>query len=140
MFFRFSKKNNDTQKPDPFKASPSIIASDMNILGHIISEGAVDITGHIDGNVKAPLVTIRARGKVMGDVEADQVHNYGHVHGMIKGKSVHLYEKSRVEGVVIHETLVVEDGANVDGKFKRMGKEDTSEPGRAMLEGLRLVS
>lgn len=139
MFFRFANKNN-AEKTKATGASPSILAGDINILGNIISEGAVDITGNVDGNVKAAMVTIRAGGRVMGDVEAEQVHNYGRVHGTIKGKSVHLYAKSFVEGVVMHDTLVVEDGANVEGKFKRMGKDDKGEPGRAMLDGLRLVS
>ncbi len=101
------------------KGVPSVISSDLHILGNLVSEGHVDVDGSIEGNIKAEQVTIRANGKIRGDVVAQAVHVYGEVQGLIRAFSVHLYSSSHVEGVIMHHSLSVEDGAFIDGKFKR---------------------
>ncbi len=40
----------------------------------------------------------------------------------MKAKSVNLSSTCHVEGVIMHESLSIEDGAFVDGKFKRTDK------------------
>lgn len=102
------------------KGVPSVISSDLHILGNLISEGLIDVDGSVEGNVKGELVTIRTNGKVNGDVVAEAVHVYGEVHGLIRARAVHLYSSCHVEGVIMYQSLSVEDGAFVDGKFKRM--------------------
>lgn len=104
------------------KAAPSVISSDMHVLGNLMSEGAIDIDGKIEGNVKSAMVTIRKNGRVQGDVIAEVVHIYGEVRGLVKAKSVNLSSTCHVEGVIMHESLSIEDGAFVDGKFKRTDK------------------
>lgn len=130
--FRRSKKSTEnsalTGTPTVKKAVPSIISSDLNILGNLISEGLVDIDGCIEGNVKADQVTIRPNGKVRGDVAANLVHIYGEVHGIIRASSVFLYSSCRIHGIVVHQSLSVEDGAFIDGKLKRIQDRSTSFP------------
>ena len=102
------------------KSIPSIISGDLHILGSLVSEGVVDVDGNIEGNVKAEQITIRANGKIKGDVIAQSVHIYGEVHGMVRAQAVHLYSSCHIEGIVMHQSLTVEDGAFIDGKFKRL--------------------
>ena len=102
--------------------SPSVLAADLHILGNLIGDGVIDIDGKIDGNVRAHTVNIRANGCVRGDVTAEIVHVYGEVDGTIKAKAVSLYSMARVVGLVMHETLSIEDGAFVDGQCKRTDK------------------
>lgn len=109
------------------KNPPTIIASDVNLLGNIISEGAMDIDGRLEGNVRCKCVTIRKNGVIKGDVFADVVQVYGRVEGLIKARDVHLFASCHVEGVIMHEALTIEDGAFVDGQFKRANK-GSSEP------------
>jgi cytoskeletal protein CcmA (bactofilin family) len=104
------------------KSPPSVIAADVNILGNIVSDGILDIDGKIDGNVKCRSATIRRNGRVMGDVVAESVQVFGEVTGLIKAREVSLFATCRVEGVIMHESLTIEDGAFVDGQFKRMDK------------------
>ncbi|MBN67441.1 MAG: cell shape determination protein CcmA [Rickettsiales bacterium] len=135
------------------KISPSVISSDMNVLGNIISEGFVDIDGRIEGNIKCHSTTIRENGRVNGDVIADMVTIHGTVIGLVKAKSVILHSSAHVEGVIMHESLSIEDGAFVDGKFKRTDKvfiddDAVIEPDESMseedemqkLENIRLIS
>lgn len=102
--------------------NPSVIAEGMQVLGNIVSDGTLDIDGKIDGNVRGQTVTVRPNGMIRGDVMADTVHVHGMVQGLIKAKNVMLYADARVTGTIMHESLKVEDGAFVDGKFKRMDR------------------
>ena len=101
---------------------PSVISADMNVLGNIVSEGILDIDGRIEGNVRCHTVSVRPNGRVRGDVTADTVMIHGEVHGLVKARSVLLYATARVNGTIMHESLTIEDGAFVDGKFKRTDK------------------
>jgi cytoskeletal protein CcmA (bactofilin family) len=120
MFLKPSKTETAILNNAPKKPVPSVISSELHILGNLISEGHVDIDGSVEGNVKAEQATIRPNGKVAGDVVAESVHVYGEVRGLIRATSVHLYSSCRVEGVIMHQSLTVEDGAFIDAKFKRL--------------------
>lgn len=148
--------------------SPSVIASGMHVLGNIVSEGSLDIDGKINGNVRAHTISVRGNGVIIGDVVAETVHVYGTIEGLIKAKNVMLYADARITGTIMHEAITIEDGAFVDGKFKRTdkiafndaevemarrmnlpvdthfgGENDNDEPSEAeikILENLRLIS
>ena len=144
---------NKKDKPTVMRNSPpSIISADMNILGNMVSDGTVDIDGRIEGNVRAHHITVREGGKIHGDLHADIAQVYGQVHGVVRAREVHLYASCHVEGTIMHETLSVEDGAFVDGKFKRSDKlspselssseeeETQEEDPENLLENIRLIS
>ena len=159
----FSKKkqapttNTNTTTHTPRRSTPSVISADMNVLGNIISDGFLDINGRVEGNVKCESTTIREQGHIKGDVVADTIQIYGHVEGLVKAKNVHLYASARVIGVIMHESLSIEDGAFVDGKFKRTdkvfidddasfepsdsfeSKDDADEDDENVLDNLKLV-
>lgn len=124
-------KNNKTPSIDTSintanvkKSTPTVISSGTNILGNIVSDVVVDIDGSVEGNIKSEQVTVRANGKISGDIIANTVHVYGEVNGLVKAHAVHLYSSARVTGVIVHQALTVEDGAFLDAKFKRMDKAD----------------
>lgn len=102
--------------------SPSVIASGMHVLGNIVSEGALDIDGKIDGNVRGYSVHVRPSGTIRGDVTAEILHVHGEIEGVVKATTVMLYATARVTGTLMHEAITIEDGAFVDGKFKRTDK------------------
>lgn len=101
---------------------PTIIAQELHVLGNIVSEGVVDFAGTIDGNVRCKSFTLRPQGVVNGEISAEAVHLYGKVKGLVRAKHVHLYSSSHIEGVIMHESLSIEDGAYIDGKCKRSDK------------------
>lgn len=111
--------------------SPSVIASNMNVLGNIISEGILDIDGQVDGNVRGHSVTVRPNGRICGDLIAEDVFIYGEVDGLIKARNVTLYATAHVTGTVMHESVTIEDGASIDGKLKR--SEQLLLPGGARI-------
>lgn len=133
------------------RAAASVISEDLNILGNLISEGYIDINGHIEGNVKCDSLTIRPEGSVKGDIFVNHIHVHGQVSGIIKARSVHLASTAQVRGVIIHETMSVEDGAFIDGQCKRTerhqiadmsNRSHSDEPKMETLENppVRLIS
>lgn len=151
-----ASKNALTPVRTSKKSVPSVIAEDVSFLGNIISEGMIDFDGKIDGNIHCQTAIIRPSGIVNGEVIADTVQVYGTVKGLIKAKNVHLYASAVVEGIIMHEAITIQDGARIDGKFKRTNKaaaqlrHDASESmdddfdggmeAPKVLEGLRLIA
>lgn len=137
--------------------APSVITHSMHVLGNIVSDGVIDFDGMIDGNIKCKTLTVRTNALVKGEIQAENVAIYGKVKGTIRAKSVQLFSSCQVEGVVMHETISIEDGAFLDGKCKRTDKvylndnqteddddsdEDSAEEEESIkvLENLRLIS
>lgn len=121
----FNKKANSQPAGTSGKAAktreliPTIVTPDVHLIGNLVSEGSVDFSGTIDGNIRCETLTLRAQGTVKGEITATTVQIQGTVKGLIRAKNVHLQATCKVEGIIIHEQLSIEDGAFVDGKFKR---------------------
>ncbi len=126
MFHR-KNNNNTTSKIDNVLKKPqvSVIAADVNFLGNIVSDGTIDLDGQMDGNVRCKVFTLRKNGRLNGDVTADIIHVFGKVVGTIRASEVNLYTSCHVEGLIMHESLTIEDGAFVDGQFKRADNVNT---------------
>jgi cytoskeletal protein CcmA (bactofilin family) len=160
MFQKSSnKKDDNANKNDGSnlrKIAPSILSSDVCILGNIISEGVLDIDGRIDGNVKSEIVYIRSNAQIIGDILAGcEVHIFGSVHGVVKSPKICIYQTAHVEGTIIHTNIMIEDGAYVDCQFKPFcvkpllahrsdengaTKITTDNSDYDMLNGLKLLS
>lgn len=106
---------------------PSVITSDVNVLGNIVSDGNMDFDGTLNGNIRCSMLTIRANGSIKGEVVAGTVLVYGRVKGLIRAKNVQLFSTCNVEGIIMHETIAIEDGAFIDGKFKRTDKVQVND-------------
>lgn len=133
---------------------PSIIGQDFHLLGNIVSDGIIDFDGTIDGNIRCHTLNIRKHAAVKGEVVADDVFVYGKVKGIIRAKNVYLFSSCRIEGIVMHESIAIEDGAFIDGKCKRTDKpqdahadeadsfeeEETTAGDIQVLENIRLIS
>ena len=122
MFKRLTNKAkgaNEASASTRKVMEPSVIASNMNVLGNIVSDGILDIDGQVDGNVRGHYVTVRPNGRIRGDLMAEEVFVHGTVDGLIKAQSVTLFSTAHVRGTVMHESITIEDGASIDGKLKR---------------------
>lgn len=104
--------------PKP-KASPSVLSSDLNIRGNLITTGDIQIEGNLQGDIKAHLLTVGESATIKGEVIADDVVVNGRVVGCVRGLKVRLTATARVEGDVIHKTIAIESGAHFEGSVKR---------------------
>ncbi len=128
MFSKKNKitKNNIVEVADFLnkKSIPSIIVSDLNIQGDLISEGAIEIGGIVNGNIKCNFVTIRKGAKINGDVKADNLVINGIVDGLMQAKHISVTSSAVVKGTLEYGFLNVESGADIAGKLvKKQYKE-----------------
>lgn len=103
-----------------FKSTPTIISKDLKIQGELYSGGIIEIQGAINGTINGNSVILREDGTVTGAVFAENFNIRGRFEGNIKAKFINISSKAKVRGEVEYETLSVEDGANIDGYFKKI--------------------
>ncbi len=100
------------------KSAPSIISSDLVIVGTLTSTGDVQIDGRVDGDIRSGSVTLGEKASFEGDIVAEDVTVRGRVKGAIRARKVSLGSTSHVEGTVLHEALHVEVGAFFEGNSR----------------------
>ena len=120
----FSKTADPTSAPVPRPAGTntgarSILASDLKITGEIASAGIVEVFGEIDGNISADSLTIGPEGRVSGAIGAAVIEVKGHVDGKIISGSFTMRASADVAADVTYETVVIESGAQIEGRFSK---------------------
>ena len=103
-----------------FKSTPTILARDLKIEGEINSSGLIEIEGIIKGKVNGNSVILREEGFIEGEVIAESLSLRGTFEGKIKAKNLNIASKAKVHGEIEYESLSVEDGACIDGQFKKI--------------------
>lgn len=125
----FSKNNKRPTTPDQApQAPPSIISSDLNIVGDLHSAGEIQIDGTLIGDIRTHALVIGETATVKGEIVADAVRVLGTVNGQIKAKVVKLAASAHVVGDIMHEDLSIETGAFLEGHCKRMVFKEEAKP------------
>jgi cytoskeletal protein CcmA (bactofilin family) len=124
MDMMFSKTADPTSAPIPRpagtgNAARSILASDLKITGEIASAGVVEVYGEVDGNISANDLTIGPEGRVSGAIGAATIEVKGHVDGKIISGSFTMRASADVAADVTYETVVIESGAQIEGRFSK---------------------
>ena len=120
----FSKSADPTAAPAPrpasgAPASRSVLGSDLRITGEITSAGTVEVYGEVDGNLSADVLTVGQDGRISGSVSAQTVEVKGRLDGKVQSGSFTMRATSQVTAEVVYSTLVIESGAQIEGRFAR---------------------
>lgn len=107
---------------EPAKSSgmPSIISSDLKVVGNLQCAGDIQIEGQVEGDIHSQSVTVGEGAQVSGSLHAETVRVSGAVRGEIEATSVTLAKSARVTGDVVHEILSIEAGAFLEGNCRRI--------------------
>lgn len=129
MFSKGSKRDIGADGAPPAKpAVPSIVSTDMKIVGDLASEGEIQVDGSVEGDIQSKHLLIGEPANIKGEVTAETVEIFGAVNGQIKAASVSLAKTAHVVGDILHENLSIEKGAFLEGHCKRMPeKKETNE-------------
>jgi len=106
-----------------FKTTPTILARDLSVEGNITSAGMIEVEGSIKGSIQGNSVILREECFVEGSITAESLIIRGRFEGSIKAKNLSISSKARVQGDIEYDSLSVEDGACIDGKFKRLSTQ-----------------
>ena len=122
--------NGSQQRPGSDSGKLSVISNDLKIVGQglkIISQGTLQVDGLVEGDVIGNEVIVGELGQVTGTVSAERVTVRGKISGAIRSLSVTLQSSARVEGDIHQMSLLIEQGAEFDGRCRRPA--DASELG-----------
>ncbi|RME62583.1 MAG: polymer-forming cytoskeletal protein [Alphaproteobacteria bacterium] len=111
----------------PAAGAPSIIGADVHIVGNLATAGEIQLDGSVEGDIQAGALTMGESGVLKGTLVADNVVIRGEVSGAIRARTVVLERSAKISGDVFHETLSIEAGARIDGKFTHSQNPGKSE-------------
>jgi cytoskeletal protein CcmA (bactofilin family) len=118
MFSKTDTAPAPARAPNP-NAGKSVLASDLRITGDITSTGTVEVFGEIEGTLNARGLTIGNEGVVKGTVSAETVEVKGTLDGRVSTQSFTLRASAKVEADINYTSLVIESGAQIEGRFTR---------------------
>ena len=109
----------------------SVLGADVTIKGNV--EASADL--HVDGTVEGDLVcTSLVQGessRIEGGITADSARLSGTVKGTITVRELVILKSARIDGDVHYETLTIEQGANVNGRFAPDAAKASARPAAA---------
>ncbi len=96
----------------------NVLASGIEIIGSIRFQNDMHIDGKIDGEIhsESGKVTIGEMADIKGDVQAGEVHIYGHIQGNVRSTRCHLNEHAVVTGDITTGVLSMDEGARLSGR------------------------
>ncbi|MCU0912455.1 MAG: polymer-forming cytoskeletal protein, partial [Rhodobacteraceae bacterium] len=81
--------------PKP-KAAPSILSSDLTVVGNLKTSGDIQVEGTVEGDIRAHLLTVGEGATIKGEIVADDIVVNGRVIGRVRGLKVRLTSSARV--------------------------------------------
>jgi cytoskeletal protein CcmA (bactofilin family) len=102
----------------PAALAPSIVSAGAVLSGTLTSQGDYRIEGGVAGDIHCAGLTVSETGRVHGEIFAQDVIIRGAVRGSICAQKVVLCAGSRVEGDILQAVLVIENGAEFNGRCR----------------------
>ena len=142
MFGKDGTARSDVRTNNSGEAMLSIIASGMRIVGDIESAGVIKVDGHIDGSVSGARQVLIARGgTIHGTVHADEIVIGGLVAGaVVAAERLELQETAVVNGDIETTSIVVLEGAKINGLVRMRGIQPDGPETQNPMEPLRISS
>ena len=104
-------------KKNSQKHVETMIGEDAVINGEISLKGGAIISGKVVGNVQTEgTVRVTRTGTVEVDMRAGEATVGATVHGNVQAVKVVLRSASKVHGDIIYKQLMIEEGANFEGR------------------------
>jgi len=112
-----------------------LLGKNFNIVGDLIGQGTVIISGKVEGNISASKTVSEAGSYVVGNIECKQLDISGAVKGLIQATNVIIRKGALVEGEVHYTTLAMEQGCEVLGKLKKIAEKQPTPKSTSEIIG-----
>jgi cytoskeletal protein CcmA (bactofilin family) len=106
--------------PVPNARTGSCIGSGMSITGNIECNGAAQVFGRIEGELRASDLLLGNGAQVEGTVIAQEVTVCGRVKGTVRAVRVKLQNGGVVEGDIFHRSLSIDENSQFEGSSRRV--------------------
>jgi cytoskeletal protein CcmA (bactofilin family) len=116
-------------------ATFSVIGPDVTIRGDIEASADLHVDGVVLGDLTCSSLVQGEASRIEGSITAERARLSGQIKGTITARELVVLKSARIEGDVAYETLTIEQGATVNGRFAPKGAAVASSTG---AEELRL--
>jgi cytoskeletal protein CcmA (bactofilin family) len=110
----------------------SVLGADMAIKGDISASTDLHIDGRVEGDISCSTLVQGESSEVTGAIKAECARLSGIVRGSIVARELVILSSARIHGDVHYDSLTIEQGAQVDGRFAPRGAL-TAEDGEPLL-------
>ena len=94
-----------------------MIGADVTIRGDIEASVDLHVDGTVVGNIGCASLVQGESSRVEGEIKAESARLSGEVEGTIEVRELVVLKSARIAGDVSYDTLTIEQGASVDGRF-----------------------
>jgi cytoskeletal protein CcmA (bactofilin family) len=102
-------------------AKPSVISTEVELRGDLVSDGVIHIDGRVFGNVSCQSVNIAENGSVEGQVRCSTFQIKGRFTGSAICDHVGISATARVKAELVYKSLTVAPGAVLQGDVRLEG-------------------
>lgn len=94
-----------------------MIGADVAIKGDVEASADLHIDGTVEGDIVCTALVQGSSGRIVGSITADGARLAGTLEGTITVRELVVLKTARIDGDVHYETLTIEQGATVNGRF-----------------------
>lgn len=120
----------------------SVIGADVTIRGDIEASADLHVDGAVEGDLACTSLVQGESSRIEGAINADAARLSGTVKGTITVRDLVILRSARIDGDVHYETLTIEQGANVNGRFAPdalKAAKGTSAPALDLVDDQRVT-
>jgi cytoskeletal protein CcmA (bactofilin family) len=134
----FSKKpaptlSRTTSRTMASGATFSVIGPDVTIRGDIEASADLHVDGVVLGDLTCASLVQGEASRIEGAITAERARLSGQIKGTITVRELVVLKTARIEGDVAYETLTIEQGASVTGRFAPKGAMGAAKGGPTEL-------
>ena len=116
-------------------ATFSVIGTDVSIKGNIEASADLHVDGKVEGDIACASLVQGDQSRIEGVITAETARLSGTVKGTISVRQLVVLKTARIEGDVHYDTLTIEQGAQVEGRFAAdAAKAAAPKPSGQVLE------
>ena len=95
----------------------SVLGSDIAIKGDIRASADLHIDGSVEGDITCASLVQGESSHIAGGIKAESARLAGTVNGSISARELVILRTAKITGDVHYDTLTIEQGAQVEGRF-----------------------
>lgn len=104
----------------------SVLGTDIAIKGDISASVDLHIDGRVEGDITCASLIQGETSEISGNVHAEIARLSGIVRGSISARELIVLKSARIHGDVHYDTLTIEQGATVEGRFAPRGPAENA--------------
>jgi cytoskeletal protein CcmA (bactofilin family) len=104
-------------KPVASGSTFSVLGADVAIKGNVEASADLHVDGTVEGDLTCTSLVQGDSSVIEGSITAESARLSGTIKGTITVRELVILKSARIDGDVHYETLTVEQGANVNGRF-----------------------